>query len=214
MVTISGLREGGRKVLVEGDHASSMDCEGDIANGSIHNESGGSELCPVSQDPNEAATEELIENIEKQLSDFVESSEPDAWESSRLPQKRLSCPPVVQCFIDAIKKNRDLQRFLRGKLIELEAKIEENKKIRNRIKILKDFQASCSRRTGNVLSLKKDPRVQLISAKKSSAPKKSKVSCVLKSELLFVLFHCEIMVPIIYIYMCVCVCVYPWMDTV
>ncbi|XP_068461995.1 uncharacterized protein [Phaseolus vulgaris] len=169
-----GLREGGRKVLVEGDHASSMDCEGDIANGSIHNESGGSELCPVSQDPNEAATEELIENIEKQLSDFVESSEPDAWESSRLPQKRLSCPPVVQCFIDAIKKNRDLQRFLRGKLIELEAKIEENKKIRNRIKILKDFQASCSRRTGNVLSLKKDPRVQLISAKKSSAPKKSK----------------------------------------
>jgi len=200
MVTISGLGEGGTKVLVEGDQNSSMDCEGDIANGSIHNESEG---CHLSQDPNEAATEELIENIEMQLSDFVESSERDAWESSRLPQKRSSCPPVVQCFIDAIKKNRDLQRFLRGKLIELEAKIEENKKIRNRIKILKDFQASCSRRTGNVLSLKKDPRVQLISAKKSSAPKKSKVSCVLKSELSFVLFHCEIMLPVIYIYILV-----------
>jgi len=179
MVTISGLREDGKKVLVEGDQTSSMGCEGEVANGSTHKESDGGELYPVSQDPNEAATEELIENIEMQLSDFVESSEPDAGESSRLPHKRLSCPPVVQCFIDAIKKNRDLQRFLRGKLIELEAKIEENKKIRNRIKILKDFQASCNRRTGNVLSLKKDPRVQLISAKKSSASKKSKVSCVM-----------------------------------
>ncbi|QCD89262.1 myb proto-oncogene protein [Vigna unguiculata] len=169
-----GLREDGKKVLVEGDQTSSMGCEGEVANGSTHKESDGGELYPVSQDPNEAATEELIENIEMQLSDFVESSEPDAGESSRLPHKRLSCPPVVQCFIDAIKKNRDLQRFLRGKLIELEAKIEENKKIRNRIKILKDFQASCNRRTGNVLSLKKDPRVQLISAKKSSASKKSK----------------------------------------
>ncbi|BAU02711.1 hypothetical protein VIGAN_11227900 [Vigna angularis var. angularis] len=164
--------EGGIKKLVAEDQISSMGCEGDIANGSTHYEPDGGALCPFSQNPMEAATEELIENIEMQLSDFVESSEPDAWESSRLQQKRLSCPPVVQCFIDAIKKNRDLQRFLRGKLIELEAKIEENKKIRNKIKILKDFQASCTRRTGNVLSLKKDPRVQLISAKRS--PKKSK----------------------------------------
>ncbi|CAJ1952052.1 unnamed protein product [Sphenostylis stenocarpa] len=169
-----GLREGGMEMLVEGDQTSSLGCEDDIANGSIRYESDGGELCPVSQDPNEAATEELIENIEMQLSEFVESSEPDGWESSRLPQKRLSCPPVVQCFIDAIKKNRDMQRFLRSKLVELEAKIDENKKIRNRIKILKDFQASCTRRTGNALSLKKDPRAQLISAKKSSASKKSK----------------------------------------
>ncbi|KAK8470458.1 hypothetical protein PHAVU_004G151600 [Phaseolus vulgaris] len=169
-----GLHEGGINKLVEEDQISSLGCEGDIANGSIHYESDGGELCPFSQDPNEAATEELIENIEMQLSDFVESSEPDAWELSRLPQKKMSCPPVVQCFIDAIKKNRDLQRFLRGKLIELEAKIEESKKIRNKIKILKDFQASCTRRTGNILSLKKDPRVQLISAKRSSARKKSK----------------------------------------
>ena len=179
MLAILGLHEGGINKLVEEDQISSLGCEGDIANGSIHYESDGGELCPFSQDPNEAATEELIENIEMQLSDFVESSEPDAWELSRLPQKKMSCPPVVQCFIDAIKKNRDLQRFLRGKLIELEAKIEESKKIRNKIKILKDFQASCTRRTGNILSLKKDPRVQLISAKRSSARKKSKVSCMM-----------------------------------
>ncbi|TKY44778.1 Myb protein L [Spatholobus suberectus] len=169
-----GPHEGGMETMAVGDQTSSLGCEGDTANGSILYESDGGELCPVSQDPNEDATEELIENIEMQLSDFIESSEPDARESSRLPQTRSSFPPVVQCFIDAIKKNRDLQRFLRSKLIALEAKIEENKQIRNKIKILKDFQASCTRRTGSALSLKKDPRVQLISAKKSSAPKISK----------------------------------------
>ncbi|KHN23727.1 Myb-like protein L [Glycine soja] len=169
-----GSHEGGMQMLVEGDQTSSPGYEGDIANGSIHYESYAGELCPVSQDPNEAATEELIENVEMKLSDFVESSEPDAYESSKLPQKRLSYPPVVRCFVDAINKNRDLQRFIRSKLIELEAKIEENKKIRNKIKILKDFQASCTRRTGNALSMKKDPRVQLISSKKPFAPKNSK----------------------------------------
>ncbi|RDX88234.1 Myb-like protein L, partial [Mucuna pruriens] len=170
-----GPHEGGMETLAdEGDQTSSPGCGGDIANGSIHYESDGGELCPVSQDPNEAATKELAENIEMQLSDFVESSEPDACESSKLPQKRMSFPPAVETFVDAIKKNRDLQRFLRSKLIALEAKIEENKQIRNKIKILKDFQASCTRRTGSALSLKKDPCVQLISAKKSSAPKNTK----------------------------------------
>ncbi|KAG5037274.1 hypothetical protein AAZX31_07G095900 [Glycine max] len=169
-----GSHEGGMEMLVEGDQTSSPGYEGDITNDSIYYESDVGELFPVSQHTNEAATKELIQNVEMKLSDFVESSEPDACGSSKLPQKRLSCPPVVRFFIDAINKNRDLQRFIRSKLIEFEAKIEENKKMRNKIKILKDFQASCTRRTGNVLSLKKDPRVQLISSKKSFAPKNSK----------------------------------------
>lgn len=163
--------------MVEGDQTSSLGCDGGIANGSIDCKSGGGELCPVS--PDEVDTKELAEDIETLVNGFVESCEPDASESSQLPQKRSSVPPVVQHFVDAINKNRDMQRFLRSKLLALEAKIEENKQIRNKIKILKDFQASCTRRTGNALSLKKDPLVQLISAKKSSAPKNSKVSCVM-----------------------------------
>nr|KYP65518.1 Myb-like protein L [Cajanus cajan] len=108
------------------------------------------------------------------VDDLETSFEPDTYESTGSPQKKSNFHPVVQYFIDAIKQNRDLQRFLRSKLIALEAKIEENKQIRNKIKILKDFQASCTRRTGSALSLKKDPLVQLISAKKSTAPKNSK----------------------------------------
>ncbi|KAL2321132.1 hypothetical protein Fmac_030101 [Flemingia macrophylla] len=181
-----GHHEGGIETKPERDQASSLGCEGGIANGSIHYESDGGGLCPASQDPIEATTKELAENGEIQLSDFVVSFEPDACGSSRFPQKRSNFHPVVQHFIDAIKQNREMQRFLRSKLIALEAKIEENKQIRNKIKILKDFQVSCTRRTGSALSLKKDPRVQLISAKKSTAPKNSKVykviNCILVVE--------------------------------
>jgi hypothetical protein len=124
---------------------------------------------------------------------FDETCENDASLSSQLPKKRSSFPPSAQAFIVAIKKNRALQRFLRSKLIETEAKIEENKKQRDKVKILKDFQVTLSRRTAKAFSLKIDPRVQLISSKKSVASNKSKVSimllwfCVLWSELLFIL---------------------------
>jgi myb proto-oncogene protein len=61
-------------------------------------------------------------------------------------------------------------------LIQLEARIEENKKLKEHVKILKDFQASCRKITGRALSQKKDPHVQLLSAKKSWASKDTKVS--------------------------------------
>ncbi|XP_027357663.1 uncharacterized protein LOC113866986 isoform X2 [Abrus precatorius] len=168
-----GPHEGKTKTLPEEDQTSIPECDGDIAKDSIHYESHGGDLCPVSQDPDEI-TDWLTENMEVQHFDFDESCQPDAFKSSKLPKNRTSFPPSAHAVVDAIQKNRSLQRFLRSKLIELEAKIEENKQLRNKVKLLKDFQLSCIRRTGHALSLKKDPRVQLISAKKSSAPKNSK----------------------------------------
>lgn len=79
--------------------------------------------------------------------------------------------------MDAIKKNRSCQRFLRSKLVQIEAKIAQNKKLKDAVKILKDFQVNCRKITGRALSQKKDPRVQLTSVKKSSASKDAKVSC-------------------------------------
>ncbi|KAF5188055.1 Myb protein [Thalictrum thalictroides] len=84
-------------------------------------------------------------------------------------------PKHAQFFIDAIKKNRLFQKLIRNKLIHIEAKIEENKKLKERIKILMDFQLSCKRRAGKALSQKKEARIQLISACK---PRKSSVSKV------------------------------------
>ena len=151
--------------MTEGDQASSLGSERDMVNGSTSHRSEGGELCPVSQDPNNS-TGLMTGNIDMQHSGPGESSNPDARMLPKLPQRRSSFPPPAQAIFDAIKKNRVLQRFLRSKLIEMEAKIEENKRLRKKVKLLRDFQVSCTRRTGSALSLRKDPRVQLISAKK------------------------------------------------
>lgn len=68
-------------------------------------------------------------------------------------------------FIDAIKKNRSFQKIIRTKLILIEAKIEENKKLKERVKLLKNFQVSFNRRAGRALTQKRDVRIQLISAR-------------------------------------------------
>ncbi|XP_019177068.1 PREDICTED: uncharacterized protein LOC109172334 isoform X2 [Ipomoea nil] len=88
-------------------------------------------------------------------------------------------PKSAQAFVDAIKKNRAFQKLIRSKMIHVEARIEELKKLKDRVKILKDYQVSCRKRTGHALAQKKDARVQLIlprqrvnskpSEKKSSA---------------------------------------------
>lgn len=46
--------------------------------------------------------------------------------------------------------------------MQIESRIEENKKLRERVKILKDFQVTCRKRMGRALSQKRDARVQLI----------------------------------------------------
>lgn len=152
--------------MAEGNQVLSLGSEGDIAGGSCY-KSDAAELYP------DNAAHLLTGHFGN---DFLDCLEPDdAGNSSQLPQKIANFPPAALALIDAIKKNRAYQRFLRSKIIEMESKIEENEKIKNNIKLVKDFQISCNRRTGSALALKKDPRVQLISTKKSPAPNKSKV---------------------------------------
>ncbi|XP_060670070.1 uncharacterized protein LOC132800439 [Ziziphus jujuba] len=115
----------------------------------------------------------LGENLAMQPSASTEWHQSDPCNPSALPPNCSSFPKSAKMFMDAIKKNRSCQRFLRSKLVQIEAKIEQNKKLKDRVKILKDFQVSCKKRTGRALSQKKDPRVLLISMKKSSASKDS-----------------------------------------
>lgn len=163
------------KTFAEEGHVSSLNGQQEVANSSISDKLNTSESCPDSQYPDEDTNTNLL----TEQCGFAESQQADACMFSKLPQKISSFPPSAQAFVVAINKNRALQKFLRSKLIEIEAKIEENKQLRDKVKLLKDFQVSCSRRTGNALSLKKDPRVQLISTNKSFEPNNSKVRCVM-----------------------------------
>ncbi|XP_038726022.1 uncharacterized protein LOC120017044 isoform X2 [Tripterygium wilfordii] len=104
---------------------------------------------------------------EIQLFDSRDQHQSDACKFSMLPLRNSSFPKSAQVFIDAIKKNRSFQKFVRAKMTQIEARLEENKKLRERIKILKDFQAACKKVTGRALSQRKDPRFQLISARDS-----------------------------------------------
>lgn len=131
-------------------------------------------------DPEDAdlATNPLSDNAEGQSSALIVWNQSDSCSTSMLPRKDSSFPKAAQVFMDAIKKNRASQKFIRNKLIQIEAKIEENRKLKERVKILKDFQVSCKRRTWESLSQKKDPRVQLILPKGPRVSRDSKVSCL------------------------------------
>lgn len=118
----------------------------------------------------------LDDYLEEPPSTSIEWHQTDSSKPSTSEPSYSSFPKSAKVFMDAIKKNRSFQKLLRSKLIQIEAKIEENKKLKERAKILKDFQINCKRRTGRALSQKKDSRVQLISVKKSSPSKDSKVS--------------------------------------
>ncbi|XVE63992.1 hypothetical protein DITRI_Ditri07aG0065100 [Diplodiscus trichospermus] len=107
------------------------------------------------------------DNVEMQHVSLVQRDQSDSNEFSTMADKSLRFPTSAQLLIDAIKKNRSYQKFLRSKLSHIEVKIEENKKLKERVKILRDFQVSCKKITGRALALKKDPRIQLISARRS-----------------------------------------------
>ncbi|XP_064982257.1 uncharacterized protein LOC135582744 isoform X1 [Musa acuminata AAA Group] len=85
-------------------------------------------------------------------------------------------PKSAQNFVDALKKNRSCQKLIRRKLIEIEAKIEKNKELKERIKCLMNFQVACKRKVMNVLCQRKDPRVKLISVKKPTSENSSKTT--------------------------------------
>ncbi|XP_073296754.1 uncharacterized protein [Primulina huaijiensis] len=57
-------------------------------------------------------------------------------------------------------------------MMQIEARMEELKKLTDRVKILKDFHVACKKRTGRALSRKKDARLQLISVPKLRANSK------------------------------------------
>ncbi|KAK6153987.1 hypothetical protein DH2020_013626 [Rehmannia glutinosa] len=104
-----------------------------------------------------------------QPSDLVEWSEPGTDDVAGLPLKTSHFPKSALAFVDAIKKNRSCQKLIRSKMMQMEARIEELDKLMERVKILKDFQVACKKRTGRALSQKKDARVQLISVPKLRA---------------------------------------------
>ncbi|KAL1221647.1 Transcription factor MYB3R-4 [Cardamine amara subsp. amara] len=92
--------------------------------------------------------------------------QPGTCQLSLMPAASSRFPEAALAFVDAIRKNRAYQKFLRRKLVEIEATIEQNEKHKKNVKIVKDFQATCKRITKQALSQMKDPRVELISTRK------------------------------------------------
>ncbi|GLT63532.1 hypothetical protein SLA2020_360910 [Shorea laevis] len=103
------------------------------------------------------------DNLEMPSSSLIQLHQSDPSKAS----ENSTFPKSAQMLIDAIKRNRSCQKFVRSKLAQIETKLDENKKLKERVKILKNLEISCKRRTGRALSMGKDPRVQLISARKS-----------------------------------------------
>lgn len=84
---------------------------------------------------------------------------------------------TFQAFVDAIRKNRSYQKFLRTKLGEIEATIEKNEKLQKDVKIIDGFAVSCKRRMKQqAFSQGKDPRFELISTRKLKTHDSSEVS--------------------------------------
>ncbi|KAL9170279.1 hypothetical protein ABFS82_04G134600 [Erythranthe guttata] len=115
--------------------------------------------CVDTKDPTEKESEASHDAHTRQPSDDVAKS----------PLKNSDFPKSALAFVDAIKKNRSCQKLIRTKMMQMESRIEELNKMKERVKILKDFQVACKKRTGRSLSQKKDARVQLISLPKLRA---------------------------------------------
>ncbi|CAH2078510.1 unnamed protein product [Thlaspi arvense] len=97
---------------------------------------------------------------------FRDSEEVEAGQLRENTSTESSFPEAARAFVDAIRKNRSYQRFLRRKLGEIERTIKENEKHQKNVMIVNSFQASCKRVTARALSQRKDPRIELISTRK------------------------------------------------
>ncbi|XP_059303412.1 uncharacterized protein LOC132055548 isoform X1 [Lycium ferocissimum] len=95
-------------------------------------------------------------------------------ETTAVSVNSVSFPKSAQAFVDAIKKNRSCQKIIRSKMVQVEARLEELKKLTERVKILKGFQLASKKRMGRALSQKRDARVQLISLPKQRPSAKGK----------------------------------------
>lgn len=99
-------------------------------------------------------------NVENDHSEF------NNWPAQEAAKRFVKPKHVAtssQPFVVALRKNRICQKFILNKMMQLETKIEENKFLKEQIKYLMDFQNSCKKRIGKMLSQNKDPRVLLIS---------------------------------------------------
>lgn len=124
-------------------------------------------------DSEEVQAGRSVDLHEKTATDPLDQLE--TCQSSLMPGSSSSFPESAQAFVVAIRRNRSYQRFLRRKLSEIEATIEKNEKHKKNVKIVKDFQASCKRITKQALSQRKDPRIELISSRKSGPSDSSEV---------------------------------------
>ncbi|XP_038987867.1 myb-like protein L [Phoenix dactylifera] len=126
----------------------------------------------------DVTSERETRNIVPKNSDsgFTEHAENESYSVNFGGFIQSQFPKSAQFFVDALKKNRSCQKFIRRKLIEIEAKIEENKELKERLKCLMDFQVVCKKKAGHISSQKKDPRGRLISMQKSRKVKDSKAS--------------------------------------
>ncbi|TVU41062.1 hypothetical protein EJB05_14553, partial [Eragrostis curvula] len=101
------------------------------------------------------------------------ANEPDeeftAQKESVKGLNRTGFPKAALLLVDALKKNRACQKLIRRKMINIEAKIEENKDLRDRVKCLMGYQLSCRKSVGKFLCQKEDPRVRLITSMKQTA---------------------------------------------
>uniref|UniRef100_K3ZQN9 Uncharacterized protein n=1 Tax=Setaria italica TaxID=4555 RepID=K3ZQN9_SETIT len=99
---------------------------------------------------------------------FVDRNDDEsaAQKQNAKAHNRTGFPKAALLLVDALKKNRACQKLIRRKLINIEAKIEENKDLRDRVKCLLGYQLSCRRSAGRSLSQKEDPRIRLISSRK------------------------------------------------
>jgi len=87
-------------------------------------------------------------------------------ESQDTSNHSSSFPKAAQTFVEAIKKNRSCQKFLRSKLLHIETRMEEIKALLKKINTLKAYQVACKKKIGRALSQKQDARLQLISIPK------------------------------------------------
>ncbi|KAJ1287694.1 hypothetical protein BS78_02G030500 [Paspalum vaginatum] len=125
-----------------------------------HYQSGTSNTSPKTMKP-EASQEEHSEL-------FVDKPDDEFTVQKQIAKaaNRSEFPKAALLLLDALKKNRSCQKFIRRKMVTIEAKIEENKDLRDRVKCLLGYQLSCRKSVGRSLCQKEDPRIRLISPKK------------------------------------------------
>ncbi|KAK4750999.1 hypothetical protein SAY87_004481 [Trapa incisa] len=159
------LANGRNDLSVNSQEANSPECtiEGDISDTAYLDKIDSQSIFRASEDQSSGLNHSLNSNKNSEPTGLIEWHKSDADEPSVETHKNNSFPKCARFFVDSIRKNRSGQKLLRSKLIQIDARIGEIKKLKERVKVLQDFQVSCRKRTAQALSQKNDPRVQLIS---------------------------------------------------